>query len=98
MGPSDTKREHGSSTACHHILVAPAGPKRRLLHAQGMEQHGLTRGSSQTSHFPLLQFGNTWNHKDKACGKQSQIRSPTCLLTFLRNSSGQSVSHGKVKT
>ncbi|XP_039569685.1 uncharacterized protein LOC120504339 [Passer montanus] len=60
VGPSDTKREHGSGTGHHHVLVAPAGPKRRLLHAQGMEQHGLTRGSSQISDFPLLGSGNTW--------------------------------------
>ncbi|XP_030083049.2 uncharacterized protein LOC115483979 [Serinus canaria] len=60
VGPSDTKREHGSGTGRHHMLVAPAGPKRRLLHAQGMEQHGLTPGSSLTSHFSLLGSENTW--------------------------------------
>lgn len=46
VGPSDTKREHGSGTGRHHVLVAPAGPKRRLLHTQSIEQHGLTWGSS----------------------------------------------------
>lgn len=60
VGPSDTKRELCSGTGCHHVLVAPAGPKRRLLHGQGMEQHGLILGSSQTSHFPLLGSGNMW--------------------------------------
>lgn len=60
VGPSDTKREHDSGTGHHHVLVAPAGPKKRLLHAQGMEERGLIWGSSQTSHFPLLGSGNMW--------------------------------------
>lgn len=46
VGPFDTKREHGSGTGHHHVLVAPAGPKRRLLQTQSMEQHGSSQGSS----------------------------------------------------
>lgn len=40
VGPSDTKREHGSSSGHHHALVALGRPKRRLLQAGSMEQHG----------------------------------------------------------
>lgn len=60
VGPSDTKREHGSGSGHPHVLVAPGGPKRRLLQVRSVEWHGSTQDSSQTSHFPLLGPLDTW--------------------------------------
>lgn len=59
VGPSDTKNKHGSSSGHTHALVAQGGCKRRLLQTWSMQWHGLTQGSSQTSHFPLLGPGDT---------------------------------------
>lgn len=57
VGPFDTEREHGPGSDHPHSLVAPGGPKRRLLQTRSMKWHRLT---PQTSRFPLLGPGDTW--------------------------------------
>lgn len=59
VGPSDTKREHGSSTGRHHVLLAPAGPKRRLLHTQSMEPAWIHSGQLPDLSLP---FAGVWEH------------------------------------